>query len=192
MSLFDELLPFLVNKAVKSYSDKIALIISYGSSVTGGSTAFSDLDILAIVDDYEKFSLYWPFVYQGKAVEFWSMDWSIANRWATGLGGITRPWGLTASLFINSKIIYSRSPADTEKFNAIVTSALKVKEKGQSNLNHAMNTLNRTYSFIPRIELAKEKNDLVNGRWLCCRLTDEIKNILSWLNCQYYTGTSEK
>ena len=49
----------------------------------------------------EAFSLYWPFIYQGKAVEFWSMDWNVAKRWATGSGGIMRPWGLSASLFVN-------------------------------------------------------------------------------------------
>ncbi|MHA1912238.1 MAG: nucleotidyltransferase domain-containing protein [Candidatus Kariarchaeaceae archaeon] len=192
MSLFDELIQFLINKAIKTFPDKIALIITYGSSVTGGSTVYSDLDILAIVDDSEKFSLYWPFIYQDKAVEFWSMDWSVAKRWAAGYGGIMRPWGLAASLFINSKIVYSRSSEDEEKYNAIVSSALKVKENEQANLNQAMNVLNRTYSFVPRIKLAKEKNDLIYGRWVCCGLTDEVKNTLSWLNCQYYTGTSEK
>ncbi len=192
MSLFDELIQYLIEKAIKTYPEKIALIITYGSSVTGGSTAYSDLDILAIVDDSEKFSLYCPFIYQEKAVEFWSMDWSVAKRWAKGMGGIMRPWGLAASLFINSKIVYSRSSEDEERYNAIVASAKKVKEREEANLNQAMNTLNRTYSFIRRIELAKEKNDLLHGRWVCCALTDEIKNVLSWINNRYYTGTSEK
>ena len=173
-----EIAKFLSKQAISRFSGKIAIITVYGSVALGTSNMYSDVDMFAIIDNEAETTLPWNFVLQGYTIEFWKMDWQTAENMA--LGKIkTNPWTVSASLFVNSKILYVRSESDGARFNKLRE---KTKRSEDENLREVINNFNSGYSSIELLRLAQQHDDLLSAKWAAWGLINFSVICLSLLN----------
>ncbi|MFX0050205.1 MAG: nucleotidyltransferase domain-containing protein [Candidatus Hermodarchaeota archaeon] len=156
-----ELAKLLKNRVVKLFPNKIAVVVLYGSTAQGKDDKFSDLDIFAILDNKEESNLPWEFIFQDHTIDFWKMDWQEAECLASGKV-MSSPWAVSASLFVNSRILYTRSESDKNRFELLVE---KTKRFEEENLKQILKEFNSGYSHIEIIKLTKKNNDLLSARW---------------------------
>jgi hypothetical protein len=184
MSDLMEIANLVSDYAVKKYSKKIALIAVYGSIAQGTESEYSDLDMYAIVDD-ETDKIEISFLYNDTPVDMWFMSWKTAEKMAQGIE-LSSPWCVSASIFINCQLIYTRSKGDLEKFETLGNYIENVKRSPTKNLQHVLNKFDMLFS-IEKIKLAKDINDLLYARWAVWGLINNITSFLSWMNNTFYT-----
>ena len=107
----------LVSHAVRVHGDEIALIVYLGSYATGTAKSTSDLDIYYVPDDGKAESLSTTFVIGGLPFEFESMPWKVLENIANAKS--RNHWAVSASQIADAKVLYHRSDADLERFNAL-------------------------------------------------------------------------
>ncbi|MFP4346542.1 MAG: nucleotidyltransferase domain-containing protein [Anaerolineales bacterium] len=117
MSDVFEVAEILVEHAVETYGDVIAIIAYYGSYAKGRSTPTSDLDLFYIPDEGQAGALSSQFVLDGLPYDFWPISWSFAEGIADARSG--RPWAVSASLIADARVLHHRSPADLARFEAL-------------------------------------------------------------------------
>lgn len=178
-----ELAGFLKDQAVKRFPNEIAIIVLYGSTAQRIDNEFSDLDMFAILDNQEKSNLPWEFMFQGHTVDFWKMDWKRAEQMALGIRD-SSPWAVSAALFNNGEILYSRSVSDKIRFNSLVE---KTKRNQEENFKQIVNDFNSGYSHLEEIALAKSNNDLLSARWAIWQLINKSVKNLSLINNSFLT-----
>ncbi len=169
---------FLAKQASSRFPDKIAIIAVYGSVALGTEREYSDIDMYAIVDNEADTDLPWNFIFQNQTIEFWKMDWQVAEQIALG-NRETNPWAVSASLFINNKILYARSETDRAHFDSICK---KIKRSEKDNIEQIMSIFNKGYSTIEQIWLAKKNDDLASARWAVWNLINHTVACLSLIN----------
>ncbi|MFW9916384.1 MAG: hypothetical protein ACFFGZ_12325 [Candidatus Thorarchaeota archaeon] len=177
MQLID-LAHYLADQAAQAFPEKIAIIAVYGSVALGNETAFSDLDMYAIVDNSEETDLPWEFIYDDYPVDFWKMDWNTAEKAALGLEG---PWSVAASTVADSKILYTRSDEDLARFEAIRQKMMSFREERWKLVIKKFNRM------LAMMEWLKHSNDLPSARRTAWKLINEAVNIFSVLDDQYFT-----
>ncbi|MFW9903837.1 MAG: hypothetical protein ACFFFH_05855 [Candidatus Thorarchaeota archaeon] len=182
MSLL-ELAECLKSQAIELFPDKIAIITLYGSTCRETDDQFSDLDMFAIVDNKEDTHLPWEFIFQDHTVDFWKMDWKQAEKMASGKQDKS-PWAVSAALFANGKILFSRSNFDTLHYNSLIT---KTKRSKEANFTQIMSNFNSGYSHIEEFKIAKENNDLLSARWSAWQLINKSVRNLSLINNSFLT-----
>ncbi|MFX0122708.1 MAG: hypothetical protein ACFFAE_03665 [Candidatus Hodarchaeota archaeon] len=176
-----ELAECLKNQAVKNNPDKIAIIILYGSTVQEKDDKFSDLDMYAIVDNKEYTDLPWEFIFQNHTVDFWKMDWNQAELMALGMQNES-PWAVSAALFVNGKVLFSRSESDKIRFSSLLAKTQRTEEE---NLKQIISDFNSGYSHIEEIRIAEKTNDLLSARWAAWQLINKSVRNLSLVNNSY-------
>ncbi|MFX0171402.1 MAG: nucleotidyltransferase domain-containing protein [Candidatus Hodarchaeota archaeon] len=179
-----ELAELLKTRVVKLFPNEIAVVVLYGSTAQGKDDKFSDLDMFAILDNKEESSLPWEFIFQGHTIDFWKMDWQEAERMVSGKI-MSSPWAVSASLFVNSRILYTRSESDKNRFELLVEKTKRFKEE---NLKQILKEFNSGYSHIEIIKLAKTNNDLLSAQWAIWQLINNRSvQILSLINNSFLT-----
>ncbi len=178
-----ELAEYLKDQAVKQFPNEIAIIILYGSTAQALDDVFSDLDMFAIVDNQEESNLPWEFIFHDHPVDFWKINWEQAELMALGTQD-SNPWSVSAALFNNSKILYSRSVSDKIRFNLLVE---KTKRNEKDNFRLIIENFNSGYSHIEEIILAKNNNDLLSARWAVWQLINKSVKNLSLINNSFLT-----
>ncbi|MFX1505975.1 MAG: hypothetical protein ACFFDC_07655 [Promethearchaeota archaeon] len=182
MSLL-ELAENLKNQAIELFPDKIAIITLYGSAARETDDQFSDLDMFAIVDSKEDTDLPWEFIFQDHTVDFWKMDWKQAEKMALGKQDRS-PWAVSAALFKNGKLLFSRSNSDKLRYNLLITKTQRSKE---ANLTQILNNFNFGYSHLEEFKIAKENNDILSARWSAWQLINKSVRNLSLVNNSFLT-----
>ncbi|MFX1283653.1 MAG: hypothetical protein ACFFB5_08360 [Promethearchaeota archaeon] len=178
-----ELAGFLKDQAVKLFPNEIAIVVLYGSTAQAIDNEFSDLDMFAIVDSQKESNLPWEFMFQGHTVDFWKMDWKQAELIASGMQN-SSPWAVSAALFNNSKVLYTRSSSDETRFNSLVE---KTKRNEEENFKQIVKNFNSGYSHLEEIILAKKNNDLLSARWAIWQLINKSVKNLSLINNSFLT-----
>ena len=182
MSLL-ELAECLKNQAIKLFPDKIAIITLYGSTARKTDDQFSDLDMFAIVDNKEDTNLPWEFIFQNHTVDFWKMDWKQAENMASGKQD-RNPWTVSAALFTNGKILFSRSNSDKQSYNSLIAKTQRSKE---ANLAQILQNFNFGYSHLEEFKIAKKNNDILSARWSAWQLINKSIRNLSLVNNTFLT-----
>jgi hypothetical protein len=178
-----EVAEYLKNNVIKLFPNKIAIIALYGSTVRGKDDEFSDLDMYAIVDKENECNLPLEFVFQNHTIDFWKMDWQQAEIMASGKRD-SHHWAVTASLFRDSKILYTRSNSDKAHFEMLVKKTERCEE---DNVRLVMKDFYSGYSHIEKIKRARLNNDLLSARWAAWKLINKSVKDLSLLNNTYLT-----
>jgi len=178
-----EFAEYLKDQAVKRFPQEIAIIVLYGSTAQLIDNEYSDLDMFAIVDHQEECNLPWVFMFEEHPVDFWKIDWKQAELIALGKNE-SSPWAVSAALFNNSKVLYSRSITDKNRFNLLVR---KTKRNDEENLKQIIKQFNSGYSHLEEILLAKKKNDLLSARWSVWQLINKSVKNLSLINNSFLT-----
>lgn len=107
----------LVEHALATHGEDIALIFYYGSYAKGTASPTSDLDIAYIPDEGKAGTLYSSFVLDGLPYEFWPVSWRFLEDIAGAGGG--RPWPVAHSLLAYARVLHARSAADLRRFEAL-------------------------------------------------------------------------
>lgn len=155
----------LVEHAVQTYGDEIAIIAYYGSYAKGTASPTSDLDIFYIPEPGKARALSSQFVIEGRPYDFWPVSWALAEEIADAT--TTRPWVLAASLLIDAKVLYQRSTADLERFRALQarTEALTEPPQRRKMIKQALVEFQQTLFQLGQIRLAVAAADLVGRGW---------------------------
>jgi hypothetical protein len=182
MSLL-ELAKYLKNQAIELFTGKIAIITLYGSTARETDDQFSDLDMFAIVDNKEDTDLPWEFIFQDHTVDFWKMDWMQAKKMASGKQN-SSPWAVSAALFTNGKVLFSRSSSDKRHYNSLIEKTQRSKE---ANLTQILKNFNFGYSHLEEFKIAKTNNDILTARWSAWQLINKSVRNLSLVNNTFLT-----
>lgn len=116
----------LVEHAVETYGERIALVLCYGSHTTGRATESSDLD-LAFIAEPDAPGLSSQFILDSLPYDFWPMSWSFLETIADARG----PWAFSASLLRYARVLHARSDNERQRF-AQLQAALEVKLRPES------------------------------------------------------------
>ncbi|MFW9853516.1 MAG: nucleotidyltransferase domain-containing protein [Candidatus Thorarchaeota archaeon] len=179
---YPELADYLCKKALKKYRNEIGIVAVYGSFVTGTQTPYSDLDLYAILDSGTKSRPKWSFIYNGVPVDFWSMSWKDAEQLAEG--GEDHVWSVSASLFHNNRVLYSRSSEDLRRFEQIKAKTSVTQEK---HLKIILDIFSRLFIYPEIVKRAGMQNDLLSARWAGWNLVNSSIEIITRINSNFLT-----
>lgn len=170
----------LVEHAIARFPGQVAIIAYYGSHAKGTATASSDLDLFYIPDDGQAGALSSQFVYDGLPYDFWPISWAFAEDMANARPG--RPWARAASLIADAKVLYARSPADRERFDALqrrVTELMQPDQRGHM-LERAREALREAFTHLGHMHIAGA------DRLPAKRFLDAVANSLALANQTYF------
>ncbi|MCD4737973.1 MAG: nucleotidyltransferase domain-containing protein [Anaerolineae bacterium] len=176
----------LVSHAVQAHGDEIAIIAYYGSYAKGMASPTSDLDIFYIPNCGKASSLCSQFIIDGRPYDFWPVSWELAEGIANAT--TTRPWAVAASLIADAKVLYQRSPADLERFQALQTCIAELTQpEGRPILvKQALVEFKQTLFQLGQIRLAVAAADVAGTRWASHKFIDSAVNALALVNQRYF------
>jgi hypothetical protein len=181
-----EIAKILVSHAVRAHSSEIAIIAYYGSYAKGTASPTSDLDIYYVPDDGQAGSLSSQFVIEGLPYDFWGVPWRLLENIVNGSG---RPWAVAASLVVDTEVLYHRSQADLERFNALkarITELTRPESRGIM-VGRALETFKTTLFQLGQMRFAAAEGDWVGMRWAGHKLVYSAINCLALVNQTYFS-----
>lgn len=177
----------LLSHAVRVHGDEIAIIAYYGSHAKGQATPTSDLDIFYIPDDGKANSLSSQFIIDGLPYDFWGVPWSFAEDIANARSG--RPFAVSASLIADAKVLYHRSPADLDRFNALQAHIVELTspESRPLMVGKGLDEFKNTLFQLGQMRLAAARDDMTSLRWAGQEFVNSIVNSLALTNQTYFS-----
>src|SRR6056297_156574 len=102
----------LLNKIKKDYSEDIAIVVCYGSYITGTPHEKSDLDFFFIPNTKIGKEMNMQFIINNIGYDFWPLSWERAE----GIAEFKEP---LVSVIAEGKLIYYSNPKDKRKYESI-------------------------------------------------------------------------
>ncbi|MBN2549485.1 MAG: nucleotidyltransferase domain-containing protein [Anaerolineales bacterium] len=177
----------LISHAVRVHGNKIALIVYYGSYARGTARSTSDLDIYYVPDDGEAESLRTTFVIGGLPFEFDGMPWKALENIANAKS--RNPWAVSASEIADAKVLYYRSEADLERFNALkarIAELVRSESRGYM-VERGLEEFKTTLFQLGQMRLAIAHNDMPGLHWAGWQFTCCAVNCLALVNQTYFS-----
>jgi hypothetical protein len=177
----------LVSHAVRVHGDEIALIVYHGSHALGTAGPTSDLDIYYVPDDGKAESLSTTFVIGNLPFEFECMPWKVIESIANAKS--RSPWAVSASLVANAKVLYYRSDADLERFNALkarIAELARSESRGYM-VERGLEEFKTTLFQLGQMRLAVAYNDMPGLHWAGWQFTCSAVNCLALVNQTYFS-----
>jgi hypothetical protein len=177
----------LIDHAVRVYKDDIAIVAYSGSYARGTASATSDLDIFFIPDDGKARSLSSQFVIDGLPYDFWAVPWKFAEDIANARG--RRPWAVAAAFIADARVLYHRSQADLDRFNALKTRIAELldPQSRQSMVDRALDAFKNTLFCLGQVRLAAAAGDAAGKQWAALKLVNSAVNCLALVNQVYFS-----
>jgi len=177
----------LVSHAVRVHGDEVALIVYYGSYASGKATSTSDLDIYYVPDDGKAESLSTTFVIGDLPYDFECLPWKVLENIANAKS--RNHWAVSASMIADAKVLYCRSDADLERFNALkarIAELTRPESRGYM-VERGLEEFKTTLFQLGQMRLAVAGNDLPGLHWagwqfICCAV-----NCLALVNQTYFS-----
>lgn len=177
----------LVSHAVQVHGDEIALIVYHGSYARGTATSTSDLDLYYVPDDGKAETLSTTFVIGGLPYEFECLSWKVLENIANAKS--RNHWAVAASMIADAKVLYCRSDADLERFNALKAriAELTRPESRAYMIERGLEEFKTTLFQLSQMRLAVAHNDMPGLHWagwqfICCAV-----NCLALVNQTYFS-----
>ncbi len=177
----------LVSHAVRVHGDEIALIVYFGSYATGSAKSTSDLDIYYVPDDGKAESMNTTFVIGGLPFEFGSMPWKVLENIANAKS--RNHWAVAASQIADAKVLYHRSDADLERFNALkarIAELTRPESRGYM-VERGLEEFKATLFQVGQIRLAVAHNDMPGLHWAGWQFIWSAVNCLALVNQTYFS-----
>jgi hypothetical protein len=177
----------LVSHAVQVHGNDIALVVYHGSYALGTAKPTSDLDIYYVPDDGKAESLSTTFVIGDLPFEFECMPWKVLENIANAKA--RNPWAVSASMVANAKVLYSRSDADLERFNALKAriAELTQPESRDYMVEQGLEEFKTTLFQLGQMRLAVAHNDMPGLHWAGWQFTCSAVNCLALVNQTYFS-----
>jgi hypothetical protein len=160
----------LVSHVQKAYAQNVAIVAYYGSYAMDTASAGSDLDMYYIPDAGKAESLYRSFVVAGIPFEFWPVSWEFAEEIASG----KHRWAVAPSILTNARVLYWRSDADLERFDALKAqiASLQKPENKSVLVARAWDTFQTAPFYLETLRLSCACQDVLGTRWMGCQLAN--------------------
>jgi hypothetical protein len=176
----------LISHAVRVHGAEIALIVYHGSYASGTATSTSDLDIYFVPDDGKAESLSTTFVIGDLPFEFECMPWKVLEDIANAKA--RHPWAVSASMIADAKVLFYRSDADLERFNALKA---RIAELARSEscgymVERGLEEFKTTLFQLGQMRLAVAHNDMPGLHWAGWQFTCSAVNCLALVNQTYF------
>jgi predicted nucleotidyltransferase len=178
----------VVNEWVKAHGDKIGIIAYYGSYAKGTASDKSDLDLFYIPDGPSMWR--WDsWVIDDVPFEIWAISWPFAEEIVTGVSR----WPVGPSIIAHAKVLYSRSPEDLARFEAL-RAKIDVLEKPESKkrlLELAMSEYKNLLACLGNLQIAFRAGDtdgvMISGR----NLAGAAISCIAYVNQRYMNKSWE-
>jgi hypothetical protein len=182
-----EVAEILVEHAVETYGDVVAIIAYYGSYAKGRATPSSDLDLFYIPDEGQAGALSSQFVLDDLPYDLWPISWSFAEGIANARSG--RPWAVSASLIADARVLHHRSPADLARFEALQAriAALTRPESRSEMVARALEAFKEVLFEWGQLRLAADGESAAAVSLEAHKLLYAVVNCLALLNQTYFS-----
>jgi hypothetical protein len=182
-----EVAEILVEHAVETYGDVVAIIAYYGSYAKGRATPSSDLDLFYIPDEGEAGALSSQFVLNDLPYDLWPISWSFAEGIANARSG--RPWAVSASLIADARVLHHRSPADLARVEALQAriAALTRPESRSEMVARALEAFKEVLFEWGQLRLAADGESAAAVSLEAHKLLYAVVNCLALLNQTYFS-----
>jgi len=166
-----------------NHRDHVALIFTYGSYARGKRTPTSDIDLAYITETGENDCLYNSFVYNGIGNEFWPISWTRLER----IADAQDHYPVSAPMIAYSKILWSRSEKDLERFMALKEKIEEYRKLGKREymVNKSLETYSEVYTNIAKLSIEKT---LSGTRYLAIKTIIDCSEALGYANQTYFTS----
>jgi hypothetical protein len=177
----------LVSHAVRVHGNDIALIVYHGSYARGTATSTSDLDIYYVPDEGKEESLSTTFVIGDLPYDFECMPWKDLEDIANAKS--RNPWVVSASQVADAKVLYCRSDADLEHFNALKTriAELTRSESRGYMVERGLEEFKTTLFQLGQMRLAVAHNDMPGLHLAGWQFICSAVNCLALVNQTYFS-----
>lgn len=177
----------LISHAIRLHGDEIALVVYCGSYAHGTATPTSDLDLYYVLDDGKDESLHVTFVLGDLPFDFDWFPWKSLENIANARS--RNPWALAASQVADAKVLYSRSKADLERFDALKAriAQLTRPESREYMLERGLEEFKNTFFQLGQMRLALAQEDLPGMHWAGWQFVCSALNCLALVNQRYFT-----
>ncbi len=168
----------LLSKINSKYKNDIAVVVCYGSYITGNAYQKSDLDFFFIPKTEKGYEMNMQFIINDIGYDFWPLSWERAERIASFKENNT-------SIIAEGVVVYYNQPSDLNKFNLLKQ---KISELTKNDKNNTL--INRAQELITE---AKAKyfnmNNMSKGYKevdsYCSHILNLLANIVALLNSSY-------
>jgi hypothetical protein len=182
-----EIAQILVSHAKKVHGSEIGIIAYYGSHAKGTATPTSDLDIYYVPDDGEAGSLSTTFILDDLPYDFWGPPWKMLEEIANARS--RRPWAVSASMIADTKVLYSRSQTDLERFNALKERIIELTQPESRGymVERALDEFRTTLFQLGQMRLANITGDVPGLHWAGWKFMGSAVNCLALVNQTYFS-----
>lgn len=177
----------LISHAVRVHGNEIALVVYHGSYARGTATSTSDLDIYYVPDDGKAESLSTTFVIGDLPYDFECMPWKVLENIANAKS--RNHWAVSASMVADAKVLYCRSDADLERFDALkarITELTRPESRGYM-VERGLEEFKTTLFQLGQMRLAVAHNDRPGLHWAGWQFIYSAVNCLALINQTYFS-----
>lgn len=181
-----EVADILIAHARQVHGNDLALVAYYGSYALGEAKPTSDLDLYCVVEQGKTEFALATFILEGLPYDFGGKPWWVLENIANAKPGYD--WIVSASQIADAKVLYSRAPADLERFEALRAriGALTRPESRAYMVERAMEEFQAVLIQRGQMQLALAGDDLPGLRLAGWRFTCCVANCLALVNQAYF------
>ncbi|PUU90182.1 hypothetical protein [Halanaerobium sp.] len=175
----EKIIKALINKIKSKYRDDIAVVVCYGSYITGSAYQKSDLDFFYIPKTNKGYEMNMQFVIDDIGYDFWPLSWERAEQIANFKETIT-------SIIAEGVVVYYNKPADLKRFKSLKERIKELTTNPEYKnilINEAEKLLTRAKSIYFEMEYINEEYELVDSN--CYQILNLIANATALLNSTY-------
>jgi hypothetical protein len=177
----------VVDRAVSSHGDDIALVAYYGSQARGLASPTSDIDFFYTPVPGKTPPVNAHFVLDGLPYDFWPVSWSFLEEIAQARG--ERPWGVAAGILADAQVMVHRTQADLERFRSLQAQLADLLTPAQrpAMVGKALAEFTNTTFQLWQVQTATARGDRAGAYAAAWKLVNSVANSLALANQRYFT-----
>ncbi|OCL26274.1 hypothetical protein U472_09695 [Orenia metallireducens] len=174
-----KLIEALINKIKSKYKNDIAVVVCYGSYITGSAYDKSDLDFFFIPKTNKGYKMNMQFIINDIGYDFWPLSWEHAERIANFEETII-------SIIAEGVVVYYSEPEDIKRFNFLkqrIKELTTNKDNENILINEAEKLIVKAKSIFFDMKYMSKEYETVDVN--CSQILNLLFNVIAILNSTY-------